>query len=63
MKKFHSTDKWFPKRLPCVIIDGDAVPVENLEALNIEEDMSGRDLLTFNWKGEQRQSFVVLKYV
>lgn len=63
MKNFHSTDKWFPKQLPCVIVDGDTVPVENLETLNIEEDISGRDLLTFNWKGEQRQSFVVLKYV
>lgn len=49
--------------MPCVIINGDAVPVENVETVNIEEDASGRDLLTFNWKGEQLQSFVVLKYV
>lgn len=49
--------------MPCAIIDGEFVPVENLETVNIEEDISGRDLVTFKWKGQERQSFVVLKYV
>jgi hypothetical protein len=63
LKEYYSTHNWFPKQMPCVIINGEAVPVENVETVNIEEDASGRDLLTFNWKGEQLQSFVVLKYV
>jgi hypothetical protein len=56
-------ESWFPEQLPCVIIDGEHIPTCNIEVLNVEEDVSGRDLLTFSWKGEQRQSFVVLKYV
>lgn len=63
MKNYYSTDKWFPKQMPCAVIDGEFVPVENLETVNIEEDISGRDLVTFLWKGQERQSFVVLKYV
>jgi len=63
MKNYHSTAKWFPKQTPCAVIDGEFVPVENLETVNIEEDVSGRDLVTFKWKGQERQSFVVLKYV
>ena len=63
MKDYYSTRNWFPKQMPCVIVDGETIPVENIETVNIEEDPSGRDLLTFNWKGKQLQSFVVLKYV
>ena len=63
MKNCHSTEQWFPKQMPCAVIDGEFVPVENLETVNIEEDISGRDLVTFKWKGQERQSFVVLKYV
>jgi hypothetical protein len=63
VKNYRSTKQWFPKQMPCAIIDGEFVPVENLETINIEEDISGRDLVTFKWKGQERQSFVVLKYV
>lgn len=63
MKNYHSTDQWFPKQMSCAVVDGEFVPVENLETVNIEEDISGRDLVTFLWKGQKRQSFVVLKYV
>jgi hypothetical protein len=63
MKNYYSTAEWFPKQMPCAVIDGKFVPVENLETVNIEEDISGRDLVTFKWKGQERQSFVVLKYV
>jgi len=63
MKDYYSTKKWFPKQLPCVIVDGEHIPVENVETLNLEEDSSGRDLLTFKWKNETKQSFVVIRYV
>ena len=62
-KDYYSTKSWFPKQVPCVIVEEDFVPTENVEILNCEEDSSGRDLLTFLWKGEQKQSFVVLKYL
>jgi hypothetical protein len=62
-KDYYSTKSWFPEQVPCVIVEGEHVPVKNVETLNCEEDSSGRDLLTFLWKGEQKQSFVVLKYL
>ena len=62
-KDYYSTKNWFPEQVPCVIVEGDFVPVKSVETLNCEEDSSGRDLLTFLWKGEQKQSFVVLKYL
>lgn len=62
-KDYYSTKNWFPEQVPCVIVERDFVPVKNVETLNCEEDPSGRDLLTFLWKGEQKQSFVVLKYL
>ena len=62
-KDYYSSKNWFPEQVPCVIVEGRCVPVKNIETLNCEEDSSGRDLLTFLWKGEQKQSFVVLKYL
>ena len=44
-----------------VIVDGDYVPVEDVEVLDIEEDMQGRDLLTFNFAGDRHQSYIVMK--
>ena len=61
-KQYYSTKKWFHKQVPCVMVEGEYIPVKNVETLNIEEDPSGRDLLTFKWKEETKQSFVVLKY-
>ena len=62
-KDYYSSKNWFPEQVPCVIVEGEHVPVKNVETLNCEEDSSGRDLVTFLWKGEQKQSFVVLKYL
>lgn len=59
----HSTKHWFPEQVPCIIVEGNFIPVKNVETLNIEEDISGRDLLTFMWKGEEKKSFIVLKYI
>ena len=57
-------EDWYsPKQVPCVIIEGDFIPTEHVKILNIEEDISGRDLITFTWKGETLQSFLTIKYV
>jgi len=57
-------EDWYsPKQVPCVLIEGDFIPTEHVEMLGIEEDISGRDLATFIWEGEKRQSFIVIKYV
>jgi len=62
-KEYYSTKRWFPaEKVPCAMIDGDYIPTEGLEVLNIEEDLQGRDLITFQWKGQTRQSYVVMKY-
>jgi hypothetical protein len=42
-----------------VIVDGEEVLLENTEFLNIEEHMSGKDLVTFIYNGEVKQSFVI----
>ena len=52
---------YFNERKSYVIVDGEYVPVDNVEFLNISEDISGRDLMTFNYKGEKRESFIVLR--
>ena len=52
---YYTTKNWFPKQVPCVIIEGEYVPTENIEILNCEEDSSGKDLITFLWKKEQKQ--------
>lgn len=62
-KRYYSSKNWFPKQLPCVIVEGNPVPTENIEVLNVHEDIHGRDVITFMWKGQQKESFVVLKYV
>jgi hypothetical protein len=42
-----------------VIVDGEEVLLNNVEFLNIEEHISGRDLVTFIYNGEIKQSFVI----
>ena len=56
-------DRYSPKQIPCVVIEGDFIPTEYVKILNVEEDPSGRDLVTFAWKGETLQSFLTVKYV
>jgi hypothetical protein len=40
---------------------GEWIPLSEVEFVNIEEDFSGRDLITFRKDGKEHQSFVVLK--
>lgn len=42
-----------------VMVDGEEVLLDNVEFLNIEEHISGRDLVTFIYNGEIKQSFVI----
>lgn len=42
-----------------VIVDGEKIKATEVETLNIEEDISGRDLLTFEYKGKQYKSYVL----
>jgi len=54
MNKNKSKDR------PCyVIVDGEKIRVDETEFINIEEDMQGRDLMTFKYKGIQYQSYIL----
>lgn len=44
-----------------VIVRGELIPQEQTEFVNIEEDFTGRDVVTFIYNGEQHQSFVIVK--
>lgn len=50
------------EEISCVIVNGEKIPVDNVEFLNVEEDVYGRDLMTFVYNGETRQSCIVKQY-
>jgi len=54
---------YLPEEISCVIVNGQDIPVDNVEFLDISEDITGRDLMTFMYNGEKRQSYVVKKYI
>jgi hypothetical protein len=54
---------WIAEEISCVIVDGEKIPVDNVEFLDISEDIYGRDLITFMYNGERKQSLVVKKYI
>ena len=35
----------------------ESIPTDEVEVVDIEEDIQGRDLVTFNYKGKQYKSF------
>ena len=37
------------------------LPVDSVEFLNIEEDIQGRDVMTFEYNGKEYKSFVFAK--
>ena len=56
------TDDWFSEtyeRPIYVYADGERINEQKVEVLNIEEDMQGRDLLTFLYKGNEYKSYRV----
>lgn len=44
-----------------VMVKGEQVDIEDVEFINIEEDMQGRDVITFGYNGEQHTSLVYRK--
>lgn len=50
---------WEPK--PHVMINGDWVPMDDVQFENIEEDMLGRDMVTVTYNGETFKSLVTLR--
>jgi len=41
-----------------VTVNGQEVNVDEVEFIDIEEDLNGRDLMTFAFEGEVRKSYV-----
>ena len=59
MKKRQKIDDWQTKKpTSYVYLDGERVDVEETQFVDIEEDISGRDLMTFDYKGRRLQSYV-----
>jgi hypothetical protein len=54
---------WMPEEISCVIVNGEYISVDNVEFLDIEEDIHGRDLMSFMYNGERMQSYIVKKYI
>ncbi len=48
-------------QIPYIILNGEEIRLDNVECLNIEEDIHGRDLVTFEYEGERHQSYVITK--
>jgi len=44
-----------------VSVDGEYIPTDEVTFLDIEEDISGRDLMTFEYAGTIMKSFVIVK--
>ena len=49
------------ERKPYVSVEGELIPQEQTEFVNIEEDFNGRDVVTFNYHGVQYKSWIVVK--
>jgi hypothetical protein len=54
---------WLPEEIYCVIVDGQHIPVDEVEFLNIEESFDGRDSMTFNYKGKRHTSYIIKKHI
>jgi hypothetical protein len=50
------------RQISMVTVKGERIPLDDCEFLNVEEDMSGRDLVTFKYQDVEYQSFVTLGY-
>ena len=44
-----------------VSVDGEYVPVDEVEFLDIEEDIMGKDLMTFKYAGKKMTSYIIIK--
>ncbi len=48
----------FEARPPTVVVDGEHIPVDEVEFVDISEDIFGHDVMTFNYNGKQYTSNV-----
>ena len=58
----NETDDWYSQayeRPVYVYVNQERVNEQEVEVLNIEEDIQGRDLLTFAYKGKEYKSYRV----
>jgi len=53
---------YIPEQISCVIVNGEYIPVSNVEVLNVEEDIYGRDLITFKYNSQEKQSLAIIRY-
>lgn len=44
-----------------VIVKGEIISVKKVKFIDIEEDISGRDLMTFEYEGKVYKSFIFTK--
>lgn len=51
-------DEDFPTNRAFVSVNGEKIPMSQTEFITIEEDIQGRDLVTFSYKGKEYQSYV-----
>ena len=52
-----------PKPIPLVHIgEGNWIPLDQTEFLNIEENIYGEDVVTFNYKNKEYKSKIITKY-
>jgi hypothetical protein len=49
------------ERKSYVCVEGEWIDMDIVEFLNVEEDISGRDLITFNYNDKTYSSFVINK--
>lgn len=49
-------------QVPHVLVDGEWIPSDETEFINISEDLFGRDVYEFKYKGKFYSSNVILKY-
>lgn len=50
----------------CVTVNGEYLSLNNnpdIEFVDVEEDFSGRDLITFKYKGQTKKSFAIKRNI
>ena len=48
-------------QIPYIILNGEEIRLDNVEFLNIDEDISARDHVTFEYEGARHKSYVKTK--
>jgi hypothetical protein len=59
MKRQNQWD--VPRKKGYVCVDGNYIPVDEVTFLDVKEDISGRDMMTFEYAGTIMKSFIVIR--